>query len=213
MTEFLVQYPAALDPDHTWAILNDVWLDTDRSTPGSANLSPTPEPAIIEDQEELAACPAGKYRNPETNRCRNIQETAATLIPCSQGQVRNPETNRCRSIGAVVAGLVPCREGQERNPETNRCRNVLAANTVTPCQAGYERNPETNRCRKIQAVVAPSPSVGSASGSNAERKLDKFFIVIASTAVLGYGLYEYRRDAGNAAYRIRQRFIRGNTVK
>lgn len=45
----------------------------------------------------LAPCPAGKYRNPLTGRCKNI-ETSSTTKECAEGYERNPETNRCRKI-------------------------------------------------------------------------------------------------------------------
>ena len=47
--------------------------------------------------------------------------SADDLTPCKAGQERNPETNRCRNV-AESAVLGACAEGQERNPETNRCR-------------------------------------------------------------------------------------------
>lgn len=211
-TEFVVQYPPALAANNAWAMFETGWAETDRPTPGSDNLPSAPEPLEIEDVEELAPCPTGKIRNPDTNRCRNIQDTASSLAPCSSGQVRNPETNRCRSLGSVVAALVPCREGQERNPETNRCRNVLSAATTVACQEGYERNPETNRCRKVQAAKAPL-AAGNISKDSAQRRISKVFIVLASLAVLGYGAYEYRRDLANAAYKFRKRFTGNNTVE
>ncbi|MCL2371178.1 hypothetical protein FWC63_00315 [Candidatus Saccharibacteria bacterium] len=45
----------------------------------------------------LADCGPGRYRNPETNRCRNIP-TEPEVKPCAEGYERNPETNRCRRI-------------------------------------------------------------------------------------------------------------------
>lgn len=43
-----------------------------------------------------APCPAGKYRNPLTGRCKSIASTSSTLKECAEGYERNPETNRCR---------------------------------------------------------------------------------------------------------------------
>ncbi len=45
-----------------------------------------------------APCPAGKYRNPLTGRCKNIETTSSALKACAEGYERNPETNRCRKI-------------------------------------------------------------------------------------------------------------------
>jgi hypothetical protein len=76
------------------------------------------------EQKQYADCGEGRYRNPETNRCKKVEtEAAKTLTPCAVGYERNPETNRCKKV-AVASGLVPCAEGYERNPETNRCRKV-----------------------------------------------------------------------------------------
>lgn len=46
----------------------------------------------------LEPCPEGKYRNPLTGRCKNIETTSTTLKPCAEGYERNPETNRCRKV-------------------------------------------------------------------------------------------------------------------
>ncbi len=48
-----------------------------------------------------APCPAGKYRNPLTGRCKNIASTSTTLKPCAEGYERNPETNRCRKVAST----------------------------------------------------------------------------------------------------------------
>ncbi len=59
----------------------------------------------------LAPCPEGKYRNPLTGRCKNIETTSSTLKECAEGYERNPETNRCRKIKTANEGadyaLVP----------------------------------------------------------------------------------------------------------
>jgi hypothetical protein len=71
-------------------------------------------------------CEPGKYRNPETGRCRSV-ETADVLTPCKEGQYRSPETNRCRSVASAASTPAPCQPNQERNPETNRCRKKAAS--------------------------------------------------------------------------------------
>lgn len=157
----------------SWALdETGVPAKTGAPSPGQPNIFP-PEEIKTTDSAQTP-CPAGKERNPETNRCRNIvvavesavcaegqlrnpetgrckkivEETAAAA--CKEGQERNPDTNRCRNIASTAGTLVPCKEGQERNPETNRCRNIVAESTeAKPCPEGQERNPETNRCRKI----------------------------------------------------------------
>jgi hypothetical protein len=195
-------YPPDMSDDESWVLFSGVWQRSLVLTPGAENQLPLPEVVIIIDEEELAACPEGKFRNPETNRCKNIETATSSLTPCAAYQVRNPETNRCRSIVSLVSSLVPCKAGQERNPETNRCRNVAGANTTrAECQEGYERNSETNRCRKVAVATAPSPSVGS--GQNLEgNRLNTAFLVAASVAALGYGAYEYRRDIMNVRIKL-----------
>lgn len=130
-------------PDGAWA-----WTVTPMPDGDNVLTLPTPKPA--------ATCPDGKYLNPDTNRCRTVEEAVNALATCPEGQERNPTTNRCRSIEtATPTVLPPCDEGYERNPATNRCRSTAIATTVlTPCGEGQERNPATNRCRSIASAVA-----------------------------------------------------------
>ncbi len=154
------EVPPYVNPpdDMSWSLINNTWQFTNRSSPGNNNLAsyePVPgrgEGEVFED------CPIGKYRNPETNRCRNFEDGANSLTPCAADQVRNPDTNRCRSILTSGNTLASCSPGQTRNPETNRCRGSAATSsaTLTPCGSGQERNPETNRCRKIGSSSSSS---------------------------------------------------------
>ncbi len=220
-TDYTVEYPGNMQSDYSWSFLNQAWLNTATATPNAANILTVPDTQVLGDTDEVVeSCGAGRYRNPETNRCRNIQTVAETsecltgqirnpetnrcrkianiassLIPCRPGQERSTETNRCRSITNIAASLIPCREGQERSSDTNRCRNV-AATTKAECQQGYERNPETNRCRKTQAALAASPSVGDLDSPDGGR-LSSVFMVIMSMSVFSYGAFEYRRDIMN----------------
>jgi hypothetical protein len=92
----------------------------------------------------------GKVINPATGNCINLFEDEA-LPDCPAGKFRNPETNRCKSYETLTSILAACAEGYYRNPETNRCKKITKATaTLTPCKEGYERNPETNRCRQIR---------------------------------------------------------------
>lgn len=189
---------------HSWAQFEDGWKFTQKATPDAVN------EYIWEDEESesdsgLAPCPAGKFRNPLTNRCKNIATTGNLLKPCAVDQVRNPETNRCRKIGGAGSSLTPCKPGQERNPETNRCRKIGSdTNAKKPCQPGYERNPETNRCRKVQAV---NSSLGAPAAINPVSLSSRLITVLVIMAVL-YALYEYRTDIGSFISRIRDK--RGN---
>lgn len=216
-TEYSVDYPKDMKSGYSWSLIDGVWLATDRPTPNTSNLPPLPAQTNQTGEEaetQPESCGPGKFRNPETNRCKNVQVLAASLSPCAAGQVRSPETNRCRNIASLVTTLVPCRPGQERNPETSRCRNVLGTATqATACKEGQERNPETNRCRKVAAVTAASPSVGSSDSQNAPQRLNYIFLGTASAAVLGYGVFEYRRDIGNLLARLKVRSIARRAVK
>lgn len=66
----------------------------------------------------LAPCPAGKYRNPLTGRCKNIESTKSTLKECAEGYERNPETNRCRKIVKANNGADFALEPVTRSDET-----------------------------------------------------------------------------------------------
>jgi len=119
--------------DTSWALVEDQWIFTNQITPSAAN-KPYMQSLLEEElgvTTVLAPCPAGKYRNPETNRCRSIETAVSLLAPCDEDEYRNPETNRCRKVAQNSAGLTPCDPGEERNPETNRCRkiSVLSAKT------------------------------------------------------------------------------------
>jgi hypothetical protein len=118
-------YPEIAD-NESWSLVDDQWIVTNQVTRARANL-----PYVIKAEEEvlgvttvLAPCPAGKYRNPTTKRCRTIETVVSSLSPCDEDEYRNPETNRCRKVSSAVTTLKPCDEGEERNPETNRCRKI-----------------------------------------------------------------------------------------
>jgi hypothetical protein len=177
-------------------------------TPGTANQQSTSAEEVLTDAEtsQLSDCGAGKYRSPETNRCRTI-EVATSLTPCAADQERNPETNRCRKVATTASTLTPCKAGQERNPETNRCRQVATtASDLKPCAEGQERNPETNRCRKVAANGnLGSPLDGAQEGSTSSGSSKYTPLVVAALAVgcLGYGLYEYRSELRNMLQKIK----------
>ncbi|MCA9328228.1 lamin tail domain-containing protein [Candidatus Saccharibacteria bacterium] len=114
------------DDTVSWALVEDVWIYTNQITPGAAN-KPYLQPVVEEVAgvtSVLAPCPAGKYRNPATNRCRTIETAVSQLAPCDEDEFRNPETNRCKKVSSTGSTLTPCEPGYERNPETNRCRKV-----------------------------------------------------------------------------------------
>lgn len=121
-------YSDNVGSDQAWAVFDGIWKVTDVPTPNA------PNQLAIEDElasisTALQPCPAGKFRNPQTGRCKNIV-VASAAKPCKANQVRNTETNRCRNI-ATVASAKACNPGYVRNIDTNRCRKV-ASPTVKP---------------------------------------------------------------------------------
>lgn len=205
-TEEAVTYPPDLADNETWALLPGGWQVTNQKSPAAANV---PYIATIETSgtsDVLAACPAGKYRNPETNRCRSLNTTSVGLRPCAADQVRNPETNRCRKIASIAGALTPCGPGQQRNPETNRCRKVTTATSLLkPCDEGEERNPETNRCRKIAGVAG----VASAAQADTTQVRQNYRVVLlALMLAAGYGLYEYRQELRTGFSKLTTKVLR-----
>jgi len=188
--EMTVKYPPSLKDDNAWVLIDGAWVITNRLTPAAENLPSLLQTETVTTAErQLAPCAPGKQRNPETNRCRNV-ESATQQQPCAPGQCRNPDTNRCRRVG-LSSGLQPCGPGQSRNPETNRCRKIVTATALLkPCDEGEERNPQTNRCRKIQAVAGASAQAEPPTGSNGNYRV----VGLTLFGALGYALFEYRQD-------------------
>ncbi len=197
-TEEVVIYPADLGDNEAWALVANTWQITNQPTPNAENSARV----VVEEQvseDTLEPCPEGKFRNPETNRCKTI-ETDEGLKQCAPDQYRNPETNRCKKKAETLTALKPCGEGQYRNPETNRCRKISSdGSSLKPCEEGEERNAETNRCRKVAGVSTDVPSEADDSAPNINYILIGLF---ASTAVL-YGIYEYRDSIGNAFAKLK----------
>lgn len=183
--------------DQSWA-LNDqtgAW-DWAIPNPVGANMFQVivPEPEAV---AALADCPSGKYRNPETNRCRSIEEAVSELAVCEEGKERNPVTNRCRSvITTASATLASCEPGEERNALTNRCRRIVTTGqALAPCDEGQERNPETNRCRKISSTSPSTLAAVTDVPSPIKESSKKWLITgVVLLAVIGYALYEWRQD-------------------
>lgn len=185
--------------DMSWALIDNVWQFTDNISAGAANLSPTPEQVggsgSNTDASSLEPCPAGKYRNPLTNRCRTIESDAAVLAACDADEYRNPETNRCRKISLASITVAACKEGYERNPETNRCRKVASDAGLAPCDEGYERNPATNRCRKKLSDVATTAVKAAEQTMKTAEQFNMYaFAAVAAVGVAGYGFYEWRTE-------------------
>lgn len=198
-----VTYPADLADDESYSLIDGAWQQGALPTPGQPNAMPAVVVSeAVTSEETVAPCAAGKYRNPETNRCRSI-ETGSGPVACQAGQVRNPETNRCRNAVTAAANTTACASGQSRNPETNRCKkDTVATATTSACKPGQARNPETNRCRKVLAAKS-STSPGDSSSS----KKPVSYAVIGIVAAIGvaYGLWEYRGQLRDLLLRRRQK--------
>lgn len=188
----------------SWSKFGQTWQFTDVVTPGKPNVPPSePSAKGAVSGSSFAPCPAGKYRNPDTNRCRNIATTTSSLKPCGVGEYRNPSTNRCRKLSALSgSSLTPCKPGQVRNPDTNRCRNAasVAGASLKPCDDGYERNPSTNRCRKVAQSPAALPS-----DPEATRDANNTLMMIVLGLTAAYGVYEYRYDMANLYNKLRMK--------
>jgi len=197
-------YPAVGD-DEAWALVGGIWSTTSHPTPNLANTSSTKDTPDTETTDslliEVGPCPAGKYRNPTTNRCRNISLLDEAPTACVIGQERNPSTGRCRKI-ATASTQVACQPSQERNPDTGRCRKVETANTQKPCEAGQERNAETGRCRKVQSATR-----GKVLGATSVSKKTYHYILVATilSCVACYGAYEYRHGFLNLFGKFKRR--------
>ncbi|MCA9346822.1 lamin tail domain-containing protein [Candidatus Saccharibacteria bacterium] len=161
----------------SWALVTGQWIYTNQISRNAEN-RPYLEPAqdeVLGVTTVLAACPAGKYRNPETNRCRTIETAVSSLVPCDEDEYRNPDTNRCRKITtATSSSLTPCPEGQERNPDTNRCRKISTIPGVSDIK-----------------VLSDFQDVPSNYRSNGANWVLLGFSVMAS---ISYIIYEWRRE-------------------
>lgn len=204
-------YPAIADA-LAWAFIGTTWQLTAQPTPAQPNVAMPPhqstEPVATASSPTDDACPAGKFRNPATNRCKALAQPAGVQrVACDPGQERNPVTNRCRGVATASAvQLAACGPGQERNPATNRCRKVAIApsNEPKPCPAGQVRNPDTNRCRKEPETAVNGHTTAKEDDSTGS-SISLGILIAASVAAIGYGCYEYRHELRNWLGRWRQR--------
>jgi len=189
--EAAVDYPASLGDDESYSLIDGAWQRGALSTPNAANALPAVVAGTVATttDDALESCGPGKYRNPDTNRCRNI-EAGSILTPCNPGQVRNPDTNRCRNAAVAASVLAPCDPGETRNPDTNRCRKNATTTALALCQEGQQRNPETNRCRKVAGANSANPISNPAKANS--KPVSYYVLGIVAALALAYGIYEYR---------------------
>ena len=199
----IVSYPDASAESRagqSWAMKEDTsWDWTGTPTPDGANDFPAPGVgAGTATDTSLQPCPAGKYRSPDTNRCRAIEEAINELATCPEGQARNPATNRCRAVVSTASAvLAPCDADSERNPDTNRCRKVATeTGGLAPCGTDEERNPTTNRCRKVPASTALVANTPQATDPKEKltSQIQNWVIGLIVTGAVGYGIFEWRHE-------------------
>lgn len=182
-------------PDgQSWALIDGLWQYTNRPTPGAPNLASLVEENNIDPTDTgLASCPAGKYRNTLTNRCRNIESDASVLAACDADQYRNPETGRCKKIS--VTSLAPCKDNQYRSEETNRCRNIATASNAKPCKDNQYRSEETGRCRNLPTGSIPDAAFAVQPVKDSGMAFVGWWALggVGLLAV-GYAVWEWRRE-------------------
>ncbi|NCU40578.1 hypothetical protein EOL73_02355 [Candidatus Saccharibacteria bacterium] len=209
----VMRYESATASERGWSWMlqdNLLWGWSTTPSPNVANLFTYYEP----EENKVTVCPEGKYLNPDTNRCRTIEEAVNALAACPEGQERNPLTNRCRKIEQVATtSLAPCGEGQERNPLTNRCRSIASAVAeLLPCDEGYERNPATNRCRKVLGAATNTVSnydkLGTSESNVKQAESPWGWLTVGTVGLcaLGYAGYEWRSELKNGTRKLVQRF-------
>lgn len=208
--ELEYSYPK-LGDNQAYILLNGKWSLSDKATPSAAN-----KLVVITEDETKEPCAKGKYRNPATGRCKNIQTVSSSLTPCNADQIRNPATNRCRKIITASATLTPCQAGYLRNSETNRCRKIANSSSLKPCAPGSTRNPETNRCRKsANATLATAADItkngddqAANTGSGSAQNLQWWALGAVGSAAGAYALYEWRFELGKGLAKIRGIFTK-----
>ena len=129
--------------------------------------------SIVKTDSETKDCGEGKFLNPKTNRCKNLQEiketstgkTITTYDPetgeattekiCNEGYVLNAETNRCNKVkketssSSSTSSIVKenetktCPEGKVLNPKTNRCKTAVTIKETTTGKTVTTFDPET----------------------------------------------------------------------
>lgn len=183
-----VDYPTSPDGE-SWSLIVGAWQYSNAPTPGAENI------------------PSFSFASVEP------EGTSDTLTPCPAGQYRNPETNRCRKTASDQGStLVPCKEGQERNLETNRCRTIASSSSsaLTACKEGQQRNEETNRCRKVTASTPPTVDYG-VRGAAVQNETSLYILwVTIGIAILGFGyvVWEWRVEIVKFLRRVRDRWRR-----
>lgn len=161
-----VVYPALAD-DQAYSLVSGSWQITGLATPGASNQASLAEPLTGSNMVDITICAVGKFRNPETGRCKNLPAVSTAPKACAADQERNVQTGRCRKITVVGSTQKPCTAEQERSPQTGRCRKKAVATTM-----------KTKKDQDPPAKTKPS----------------YWIMLTVASAIVGYGAYEYRHD-------------------
>lgn len=206
--ETIVLYPdatVAAGKGMSWAVEVDTgvwqWMVP---RPYDMNFWSVPEVVELTTSGQSAECPAGKERNPETNRCRNIAISTTAQAPCKAGQERNSSTGRCRNTASATTSQKPCGAGQYRNLETGRCRKLQSASVPAPCKANQERNPLTGRCKKIVKKSGDLANIEDVASAQKSDKRMLLYVGFGLVAAGGYGVYEWRQEIGQRLSLLRR---------
>lgn len=201
----LVQYPETMTRyESAGSSLQGYGYARDESGSWHWTSTPMPSGANVMTPPPSQQCPDGKYLNPETNRCRSLEDTLSALATCDEGSERNPTTNRCRKVTTASSTQTPCKEGQIRNPETNRCRSIASeVADLIPCNDGYERNPATNRCRKVAVAGSETVKYPVEPYKQGAASMATWWVAGGVAALaLGYGIWEWREEISTAPARL-----------
>ncbi len=152
---------------------------------------PNAESAETNPSADTKTCPEGKFLNPKTNRCKNIQEVSET----STGKTI---TTYDPNTGEATTTKV-CNEGYYLNTETNRCNKVkddAKTSSIKTCPEGQVLNPETNRCKKIKENGGADykldvPELGD-SGENTFAAVGSILAILAVGT--GFVVFQFRHE-------------------
>ncbi|MEO8784896.1 MAG: lamin tail domain-containing protein [Candidatus Saccharimonadales bacterium] len=177
-----VVYPELAD-DQVWVQVDGNWQVSNQPTPNDVNLANDAAVDALTGTKlvDLTPCPAGKDRNPQTGRCKNIT-VAPAAKPCTADQVRNAQSGRCKKAAAANSSQKVCAVGQERNLDTQRCRKV----------------------------VVKTPKIKTQDDSAASKTKPSYLIMLAvGSIIIIYGIYEYRRDLTYWTRQLKERLFGG----
>ena len=163
------------------------------------------ETVIEADTEDVTekTCPEGKFLNPKTNRCKNLQDISET----STGKTittYDPETGEGTTVKI-------CNEGYYLNAETNRCNKAKDENStssvIKTCPEGKVLNPETNRCKKAKENDGEDykldvPELG-AETNNKFAAISSIVIVVSIG--LGFIAFQFRHEIVKLLRRLKSR--------